>query len=150
MAYAQSTSPAPFRRSLILSAAVVVVVTALGCGGGNSTTPASPTPAPTPSPSPNPSPGGMTITITSSGVSPRSITVPVGSRVTFVNNDSRAHDMSSDPHPSHENCPPLNDVGFLQPGQSRATGNLTTARTCGFHDHNQPSETSLQGTITIQ
>jgi plastocyanin len=92
----------------------------------------------------------MTITITSSGASPRSITVPVGSRVTFVNNDSRAHDMSSDPHPSHENCPPLNDVGFLQPGQSRATGNLTTARTCGFHDHNQPSETSLQGTITIQ
>jgi hypothetical protein len=30
------------------------------------------------------------------------------------------------------------------------TGNLNTPRTCGFHDHNQPSVTGLQGTITIQ
>ena len=141
------TSAAPFRRALMLPAALFVVA-ALGCGGGNSSTPSSPTPTPTPSP--GPTPGGMTITITSSGVSPRSISVPLGSRVTFINNDSRPHDMSSDPHPDHTTCPPLNDVGFLQPGQSRATGNLTTARTCGFHDHNQPSETSLQGTITIQ
>jgi plastocyanin len=94
--------------------------------------------------------GGTTFTITSSGVSPRTLTVPIGTRVTFVNNDSRPHDMSSNPHPEHTDCPAINDVGFLQAGQSRQTGNLTVARTCGFHDHDQPTNSSLQGSIVIQ
>jgi hypothetical protein len=58
--------------------------------------------------------------------------------------------MSSNPHPSHTDCPEINQVGFLSAGQSRQTGNLNTARTCGFHDHNQPTNASLQGTIVIQ
>jgi hypothetical protein len=58
--------------------------------------------------------------------------------------------MESDPHPIHTDCPAINDVGFLSPGQSKQTGNLTTARTCGYHDHNQSETTSLQGTIVIQ
>ena len=90
-----------------------------------------------------------TITITASGVSPKDVTVALGSRVTFVNNDTRPHDMNSDPHPAHTDCPALN-VGFIQPGQSGTSQNLNTARTCGFHDHNQPDVTSLQGTIRIQ
>jgi hypothetical protein len=69
--------------------------------------------------------------------------------VTFVNNHSRPHDMSSDPHPEHTDCPPLDQVGFLTPGQSRTSGNFNTVRTCGFHDHNEPSTTGLQGRITI-
>ena len=73
-----------------------------------------------------------------------------GARVTFVNNDSRAHDMSSDDHPAHTDRPEINQVGFLSAGQSRQTGNLTTARTCSYHDHNQSTNTSLQGTIVIQ
>jgi plastocyanin len=90
-----------------------------------------------------------TITITASGASPQNVTVAVGSRVTFVNNDSRPHDMSSDPHPAHTDCPGVT-VGFLQAGQSATTQNLNTARTCGFHDHNQPDVVSLQGTIRVQ
>lgn len=58
--------------------------------------------------------------------------------------------MSSDPHPTHTDCPEINQVGFLTAGQTKQTGNLTTARTCGFHDHNRPTDASLQGTITIQ
>ena len=128
--------------------AVALLMTAAACGGGGSSsgggggsTPTSPTPT---------TPGAATITITASGVSPRTVTVSAGSRVTFVNNDTRAHDMASDPHPEHSACPAINDVGFLQPGQSRTTGNLTTARTCGFHDHNRDTDTSLQGSIVIQ
>jgi plastocyanin len=90
-----------------------------------------------------------TITITAAGVSPSTVTVSAGSRVTFVNNDSRPHDMNSDPHPAHTDCPALN-VGFIQAGQSATSQNLNTVRTCGFHDHNQPDVTSLQGTIRIQ
>lgn len=91
-----------------------------------------------------------TITIGSNGVvSPNAVTITQGGRVTFVNNDSRSHDMSSDPHPSHEDCTPLEQVGFLSPGQSKTSGNLNTVRVCGFHDHNLPTVTGLQGRITI-
>jgi plastocyanin len=95
-------------------------------------------------------PSAMTITIGADGrVSPASVTVPVGSRVTFTNSHNVQHDMSSDPHPEHTMCPEIT-VGNLQPGQSRQTQNLTVARTCGYHDHNQPTNTGLIGTIRIQ
>jgi plastocyanin len=90
------------------------------------------------------------VTISATGVSPKTITVPLGARVTFVNNDSRSHDMASDPHPDHQDCPEINLVGLLQPGQSRATGNLVVTRRCGFHDHDRPANDSLKGTIVTQ
>jgi plastocyanin len=121
-----------------LPALVAIAVLTAGCSGssGSDTTP-SQTPA-------------ATITITASGVSPRSVTVPRGSQVQFVNNDTRAHDMDSDPHPEHTDCPPINAVGFLNPGQTRQTENLNTARTCGFHDHSDPTNANLHGSIVIQ
>jgi plastocyanin len=134
-----------------LFVALIIALAAVSCGGGDNS-PSSPTPAPSPTPTPTPTPGGSTatITITANGVSPRSVTIAAGGRVNFVNNDSRPHDMSSNPHPEHTDCPAINQAGFLQPGQSLQTGNLTTVRTCGFHDHNRDSDTSLQGTIVIQ
>ena len=36
-------------------------------------------------------------------------------RLTFVNNDSTPHDMSSDPHPEHTGCPEIT-VGFVPTG----------------------------------
>ena len=111
------------------------------CGGGSST----------PLPSPTPSPGDTaTITIANNAVSPRNITIARGSQVPFVNNDSRTHEMYSNPHPEHTDCPEINDVGSLNAGQSRQTGNMNTVRTCGYHDHNQSTVVSLQGTITVQ
>ena len=94
--------------------------------------------------------GSPTFTIDSSGVSPRTLTVGPGSQVTFINNDRVPHEMHSDPHPEHTDCPELNQVGFLAPGQVRQTGNLTIIRTCGFHDHAQPLNTFLQGSIVIR
>jgi plastocyanin len=92
-----------------------------------------------------------TITITSAGVNPKSLTVARGTQVTFVNSDSRSHEMASDPHPTHGSCPEIeNGVGFITPGQTKQTGNLNTARTCGYHDHNRDTDTSLQGTIVVQ
>ena len=83
-------------------------------------------------------------------MSPQSITVTRGSRVTFVNNDSRVHDMESNPHPEHTDCPEINQVGHLTSGQQRDTGNLNIARRCGFHDHINDSNNALKGSITIQ
>jgi len=122
------------------------VVLAMGCGGGSGggtpTAPGNPT---------NPTPvATTTITITAAGVNPQVITVPVGSRVTFINNDSRSHEMHSDPHPNHGDCPPIDDVGFISAGQTKQTGNLTVVRTCGFHDHNLPDIANLRGQIIVQ
>lgn len=92
-----------------------------------------------------------TITITNNTATPKNIVVSRGAQVTFVNNDNANHEMNSDPHPDHTDCPEINQVGFLNPGQSRQTGNMTTNRTvCGFHDHLLPNVAGLQGTITIQ
>ena len=87
---------------------------------------------------------GATITITSTGVSPSTVTVSAGSRVTFVNNNSQTHEMFSDPHPIHTDCPPMNDVGVLSPGQTKQTGVFTVARSCSYHDHGRPDNTSLR------
>lgn len=137
------------RRTLWLggtwAAAAALTVAACGGGGDGGGTPTTPTPSPTPTP------GGTTVTIGTDGrVSPSSLTVAPGTRVTFVNNHNRQHDMASDPHPEHSNCQEVNQVGNLQPGQSRQTGNLNTARTCGYHDHNDPSNSGLMGSIVIQ
>jgi hypothetical protein len=102
------------------------------------------------SPDPNPPPGGPTVTITSTGASPRALEIPLGGRLTIVNNDAVAHDMGSDPHPSHEDCPELNQIGMLDPGQRRTSGNLVEARVCGMHDHLRPLVTSLQLRLTIK
>ena len=92
-----------------------------------------------------------TIVITSAGaVCPANITVARGAQVTFVNQDKIGHDMFSDPHPDHNDCPEINQAGHLEPGQSRQTGNLVIARVCGFHDHVLFTNTALQGKITIQ
>src|SRR4051794_29111427 len=79
---------------------------------------------------------GATITMTTTGASPKQLTVSPGTRVLFTNNDTQSHMMNSDPHPDHTDCPEINNVGFLTPGQSKETGNLNTIRTCGYHDHN--------------
>jgi plastocyanin len=94
--------------------------------------------------------GGTTITITAAGASPRNLTVSLGTQITFINNDTVAHDMYSDPHPEHTDCPEFDSVGHLTPGATRQTKNLTTTRVCGFHDHINPFITSLTGSIRIQ
>jgi plastocyanin len=122
----------------VVSAAALAAAGACSSGGSAATGPSDPPTATT------------TITLTSSGVSPHSIQVSPGSQVTFINNDSRPHDMESDPHPEHTDCPELSQVGFLSPGQSRRSGNLNTVRTCGYHDHDDAGNTRFQGSIVIR
>jgi plastocyanin len=102
-------------------------------------------------PSGGPGPSGATITIGANGaISPTSVTITTGQSVTFVNNDSRVHNMASDPHPAHTNCPSINAIGVIANGQTKLTNSFSSAGTCGFHDHDDPGNNSLQGTIRIQ
>lgn len=119
----------------------------VACGGGSST-PSTPTTPTNPGTGGNPS--TATITIGTDGrVSPSQVTVAPGGRVTMINNHNRPHEMASDPHPEHTQCPELTWV-FLQAGQQGTSQNLNTTRTCGFHDHLEPSNTGLQGRVIIQ
>ncbi len=141
-----------------LVAAVLIAAVAAACGGGSrsSGTPTSPSPGTGGGGTGGGGTGGgstqtTTMTINASGVlTPNDITVSVGSRVTIINNHNRAHEMNSNPHPEHSDCPAINDVGFISPGQTKLTGNLNVVRTCGLHDHNDPDNANLKGTIRVQ
>ena len=107
------------------------MIAVAACDGSNG-----PTPPTTPT-------GGSTFTVTiaNNAVSPQSLSVPRGSRVTFVNNDSRTHEIDSDPHPTHTDCPEINQIGFLSPGQSHETAalNLYSTRAGAF----RPSDEAI-------
>lgn len=133
--------PGEFRVRSIKVLLVVALTAACGGGGGNSG--GSPT-------TPSGGGDGLTITITASGVSPNPINVAAGSRVTFVNNDSRPHTMNSDQHPDHGECPAIDQVGFIAPGGRGTTGNLVDVRTCRYHDHNLFPNPAYQGSIVVR
>jgi hypothetical protein len=123
------------------AAAAIALAAALSCGGSSSTGPSG-----TCTPSTNPN----TLVVMNGAICPQAITVARGSQLTITNQDSQTHDMSSDPHPEHTDCPELNQIGTLNTGQTRSSGNLNTARRCGMHDHINPDRASLKATITIQ
>jgi plastocyanin len=80
---------------------------------------------------------------------PPELTVAVGTRVTFVNEDNQPHDIAGGPDPSRPDCREIDAVSFLVPGQSRQTAPLPTARTCEYHDHSNHS-TLFTGRISIR
>jgi plastocyanin len=127
----------------IMAAGALALITA--CGGSDSPT------APSGGSGGGPGPSGATITIGANGaVSPSQVTISVGQSVTFINNDTRLHDITSNPHPAHTDCPSMNAAGNLSPGQTKLTNAFTTARTCGFHDHGNPTDAALQGNVIVQ
>lgn len=132
----------PSRRPAAVALAAASLLAALACGSTTATTPTSPTLGTVVQ--------TTTITITASGVTPNNIEVTQGARVLIINNDAKAHNMTSDPHPDHGDCPPLNTWGLMNPGQQRESGNLVTARACGFHDHDDAQNIRWQGRITVK
>lgn len=145
--------------------AILIVILILGGGwvlwkGRGKGSPVAGTPSPTPqitaTPTPSPSPGatkGATVTIAmvSTGFSPASITITKGTTVVFVNEDTRAHWPASGVHPTHQLCPGFDALRGIAPGERYSyTFNFTPPKTCPFHDHLNPINPSLKGTITIQ
>ena len=99
--------------------------------------------------SPSPSPTVPTVTVTGSGVSPTQMRISVGGRVRFVNNDTVNRQINSNPFPAHDDCPPINAVGVLTPGQSKMTDVLSLAGTCGFHEHLTEGAAAFLGVILV-
>ncbi len=119
-----------------LVGAVSMVVWLDGCGG----TPTSPSDS---------TPTTPTLTVTDTSVSPTTLQISVGDRVMIVNNGTSIHELQSNEHLVHADCPPMNTPGTLNPGASGLTGTFTLSGTCGFHDHQSPDGASFQGFILV-
>jgi plastocyanin len=136
-------------RSVGIAAALTFAVAGLvaaSCGGGGGSTPTPSTPT-TPS-----TPQGQVITVTiqpNGNVEPKEVRVALGESVRFVNNDSRTHEPQSNPHLVHTDCPALNKVGQVPPGQNRTTDPFTVEKVCGYHDHMNPDTAGLAGLIRV-
>ena len=120
-----------------LVGAVSMVVWLDGCGGNDSPT------------SPSGTTTTPTLTVTDTGVTPTQLQISVGQQVMIVNNGASIHELQSNPNPAHSDCPPMNTPGRLNPGQSGLTGAFTLSGTCGFHDHQNPTITGLQGFVLV-
>lgn len=115
----------------------VFALSLAACGGGSAPT--------TPS-----APSEVTINVTATGFKPSDAEVAVGGRVTFDNIDDRLHSIASLPLTTHSDCPVINEVGVLSPGQSKQTGVFTVAKSCGYHDVFSEGGQLLTGTITVR
>jgi plastocyanin len=98
------------------------------------------------------------VIITSSGFSPRILTIKVGDTVTWVNKDSAPHWPASDVHPTHrlypgsgiEKCGSGEEIfdacKGLAPGETFSF-TFKYKGTWPYHDHLNPG---LTGTIIVQ
>ena len=147
------------RASVVATTALLAIVS---CGGGESVAPtAAPPPAAPPiAQAPPKAVDGATITIKSTGFvldkasaaffTLSDLHIYQGATLTFVNEDFQPHDIMSDPFHIHTDCPAINVVGFLVPGQSRTTQALTEVRSCGFHDHDFEGNPAYHGIAVVE
>lgn len=125
----------------------------------------SPTPALTPSPGATPNLGvdvgasgevnvtaNKVVSYSAGKVSPTTLRISEGTTVTFANDDTIAHRPASGVHPIHQLCPGLDAGGAgISPGRDYSfTFNFNPPRECPFHDHLDPFNASLKGTIIIE
>lgn len=104
--------------------------------------PASPSAAET---SPSATVAGVVVKVSATGFSPKEVKIKVGEVVTWMNDDTAMHNVSSAPHPTHTAYSPLN-LGNI-PAGSKVSLTFPTAGTYKYHDHLNPS---LTGSVTVE
>ena len=131
------------RTKLVAALAFSLAGSALSCGGGGGYTAPDPTGPTTPT-----STLGATIHITSAGVVPNDVAIDVGQSVRFINDDTRPHQIQTNPHLFHTDCPAGN-IAILNPGQSVETPVFSEQKGCGYHNHLLPDTQSFWGVIRV-
>lgn len=134
---------------LISIAAVVVVILAgvflLSNKTNNQPVISKPTPQAQTETSPSASPLTATVNLTQNGFDPQTLTVKVGTKVTWVNKSGGEAAIDSDPHPVHTSYPPLN-LGAVADGSSISL-TFDQKGTYNYHNHLNPSE---RGTVIVE
>jgi plastocyanin len=132
--------------SLTGAAVLSIAALAAACGGGSSTPP--PVTGNPITPTVVAGSIGATITLSASGVSPADVRIEPTQRVRFVNSDSRPHQINTNPHNFHTDCPPNNTI-IINPGQTVDTAIFSDVKPCGYHDHLLPETQSYWGLIRV-
>lgn len=122
----------PSRRAVLL-VALITTVTLPACA----TSPTAPSDSGAP-------PTGYRVTIAVVYLDPPSLEVPVGARVTFVNNDDNF------PHHMASACSEIDAIGLLQPRQSGQTAPFANPKTCNYYDRLHPQNPLRQGRIIVR
>lgn len=131
-------------KKVIIGIAVVVLLVAIGLiVKGNKSQPIT-IDAPFSTPQASPQEQNI-ITLTTDGFSPATLTIQVGTKVTWMNKSGVNATVDSSSHPAHTSYPPLN-LGIFPDG---GTLSLTfdKAGTYKYHNHLSSSQT---GTIVAQ
>jgi hypothetical protein len=134
----------PSNTIIAMAIAVAGAAVAAACGGGGGGT----TPPTTPGGGVVSGSIGATISLTANGPVPADVRIEPTQRVRIVNNDSRPHQLNTNPHNLHTDCPANNSI-VLNPGQSFDTGIFSEVKTCGYHDHLLPDEQKYWGVIRV-
>ena len=116
---------------------LAVLALSAGCGTGPSAVRPSPEPTPLVEP---------VVTIAANGVTPQVLHIAADTGITFVNRDTRAHEIRSDPHPAHSECALMN-LGPVEGGQSRETAKIVSGQGCGYHAEGDPASRAFQGFV---
>lgn len=88
-----------------------------------------------------------TVTITKTGFVPATIKIKKGQQVTWTNTDTKDHQVSADPHPSHSSLPNLSETSKILPQESMSFTFEKTG-TYGYHDELNPL--TLKGTVIVE
>lgn len=87
------------------------------------------------------------IKVTSKGFEPQTITVKKGTTVNWINEDTKPHQIASDPHPTHANLPELNS-GLPLGDDEVYTFTFDKTGEFTYHDHINPFK--FKGTVIVQ
>jgi plastocyanin len=145
------------RTVVAIGVAVAVIAFAGGYYFRDNKDDAEESPSPTPdssqsvssSRSPVYTPGTTTVKLTSTGLSPAILSIRVGDTVTLRNDSASVFWPASNPHPTHSDCPGFDALRGLNKGESY-TLTFTKVQVCGYHNHLDPTNTTMRGTITIR
>ena len=86
------------------------------------------------------------VSITASGFVPNTIFVKPGTRVSWTNQDAKAHQLAADPYPRDDSIPNFNNELVLQANDSYS---FVFSKTGTYHYHDQLNPFKLTGTVIV-
>ena len=116
---------------------------------------ATPTPTPsvvfsvTPIPTSIHKPVTYTVKLTNGGLAPATLSIRTGDTVKLLNTTDAFFWPASNPHPTHTDCPGFDALRGLANGESY-TLTFSKVQTCGYHNHLDPANSAMWGTITVR
>jgi hypothetical protein len=89
------------------------------------------------------------VKISGSGVDPQVLHLNSPITVKFTNADKAAHRLEAAPELGYGDCPAMNQLGTLQPGQTGSVPLSGNAVICAYHDAAGPADVNFQGLIVL-